>query len=322
MIDKWVEQHATRTPEQYAERVRWVAIAHFLLFTASLAVIILIASQEHLFMTLGARSNADTAVFVLIFILGAYYLITSFRGFLGALRLLRWSVDRRDRERRKHTAIKVGDETRYVCFDQAIRVKGQPDKPIRWEIGDEAGKLGELEIDGVTATYYPLKAGMNNALFEFLVDKLDNILEKHDPRAHLQIVQWSSIDDDRASTFRNRVQAFQNLGSQLNADAGRGEDSHSIWPTVEITPEDVAEIEGELRKLVPSLRDEALLPRLEFQVEYNVPVIPEPLAFLRLTRKENRADPLVSVGCSAIVMLFVLLVLVVFVVVPPWIPSR
>ena len=81
-------------------------------------------------------------------------------------------------------------------------------------------------------------------------------------------------------------------------------------------------IQQEIRKLLPALRNEAHLPKLEYEVNYNVPVLPEPLAMLQLTRRENRADPIVTMGCASIVMFFVLLVLVFFILLPPWVPSK
>jgi hypothetical protein len=56
-------------------------------------------------------------------------------------------------------------------------------------------------------------------------------------------------------------------------------------------------------------------------VEYNVPILPEPLGMVRLTRRENRADPLISMGCASIVMLFVMAVLTFIILLPPWVPS-
>ena len=73
-----------------------------------------------------------------------------------------------------------------------------------------------------------------------------------------------------------------------------------------ITREDVDKIGKAIRELVPTLRNESLLPDVEYEVEWSVPVLPEPLSFMRLTRRENRADPVVTMGCAMIVTLGVL----------------
>jgi hypothetical protein len=156
---------------------------------------------------------------------------------------------------------------------------------------------------------------MNGSLFEFLSDQIQEAMQKRDLDASLQIVQWSTIDEDQASAYHSMVQAFQNMETQLGA-------AKPIWPTVFISQEDVDHIRDELINLMPALRNESLLPDVEYEVEYNVPVLPEPLGFLRLTRRESRADPVVTMGCAGITMLVVMAALTFFILLPPWVPSK
>ena len=88
-----------------------------------------------------------------------------------------------------------------------------------------------------------------------------------------------------------------------------------------LTPEDVDEVGRKISELVPTLRNESLLPQVNYAVEYNVPILPEPLGMIRLTRNENRADPLITMGCASIIMLFVMVVLTIIILLPPWVPS-
>ena len=316
LAEQLVKQTATKTPENYASKVRWTALIYFVLNAVSVVIIIAIVWRVQFFVTLSQRSNVETLTLLIIFILALYYLLSSFKGFVGALRIL-WlnTGGGRDKERRKHDAIPTGGAPKYVTFDKAIRLEGKPNETIIWQVADEAGKLGELEIDGVKATYYPIKDGMDDSVFEFLADQIQKALEKRTPDANLQITQWSTINEDQASAYHSMVQAFQNIENQLG-------NKGPVWPTGEIGQEDFEAIQQEIRRLVPALRNEAHLPKLEYEVSYNVPVLPEPLAMLQLTRKENRADPIVTMGCASIVMFFVLLVLVFFILLPPWVPSK
>ncbi|MFL5734163.1 MAG: hypothetical protein ACJ78Q_13310 [Chloroflexia bacterium] len=324
LAEKIVQEHIDTTPERYAARVRWQAVIYLALNIISIVLIVMIAWRVQFFITLTQRSNVETLILAVIVVLAFYYLVTSFKGFIGALRML-WlnspavfDSSRKSKERveyRKHTALKTGGESQYVCLDRAIRLRGQPGRQITWELGDEAGKLGELVIDGVKATYYPLKDGMSNSLFEFLANQIDEAIKKQDLDAEMQIVQWSSIDADQASAYHSMVQAFTNLEEQLG-------NKRPLWPAWEITQEDVDRVGEALNRLVPTLRNESLLPKLDYEVEYTIPVIPEPLAFMQLSRRDSRADPVITMGCAGIVMLGIMLLLTLFIFLPPWLPAR
>lgn len=333
LAEKVIKEHVTRTPERYAARVRWLALIYFALDTLSLSIIIAILWRIQFFISLAQRSNIETLVLLIILALAVYYLASTWKGFVGALRIAwlnapkLWNKDAEaidEIERRKHAALPDSKESKSAYFDQAVRLKGKEDEPILWEVADEAGKLGELEIDGVEAKYHPLKDGMNAALFEFVADQIELLLQKEDPEAGLQITQWSTIDEDQAATYHRMVQAFGNLEKALSqgGDGTRKKTVGPIWPAVEITEQDVAAIGREIRKLVPALRNESLLPDVEYEVQWNVPVLPEPLSFMQLTRRENRADPVITMGCAMFVMLVVLATILLFIVLPPWVPSK
>ncbi|MBF6612237.1 MAG: hypothetical protein IVW55_03835 [Chloroflexi bacterium] len=318
-----IREQVIERPGRYASRVRWIAVIYFVLNIISLVIIAIIAWKIRFFITLAQRSNVETLTIAIIFVLALYYLVATFRGFVGALRILwlnspalmaRTDKDRQAVERRKHSALKIGGDSKAVYLDKAVCVEGKEGEPIIWQVGDDAGKLGELALDGVRVTYYPLKEGMSNSLFEYLASQVEQAMQKRDLEAKLQITQWSSIDADEASAYYSMVQAFRNLEKQL--------DKGVVWPTVTITQEDVAGVQEKIRDLTPALRNESFLPDLEFAVEYNVPVIPEPLGFVRLTRNDNRADPVFTMGCAVSAMLIVMLVLTLFILLPPWLPSK
>lgn len=314
LAEKAIKEVVTRTAPRYSARVRGLAAIYVLLNLVSLAIVITILWRGQFFVTLSQRSNIETLTLAIILVLAIYYILTTFRGFVGAIRILVLNAGDRNREDRKHRALHPGNQSKFVTFDQEIRLEGKPEQPLQWEVADDAGKLGDLEIEGVKVTYYPQKDGLSDTFFEFVADQIEDALQKRDLEAKVQITQWSTIDEDQASSFYSTAQAFRNLERQLGS-------KQPLWPSQEITQEEVDEIGRKIRELVPTLRNESLLPNTTYEVEYNVPILPEPLGMVRLTRRENRADPLISMGCAGAVMLFLMAVLTFIILLPPWVPS-
>ncbi len=314
-VDESIMDTATGTVEHYATRVRILAIIYFSLNAVAIAVIVTVIWRVQFFITLAQRSNIETLTLAIVFVLAAYYIYSTFRGFIGAIRMLLLNASPRDREARKQKAMKSGGKSKYVCFDHVVCPKGKHGEPIKWEVGDEAGKLGDIVVDGVRATYYPLKEGLSGSFFQFLTAQMNNAVHRQDESASLLITQWSTIDEDEASSYHSMVEAFRNLEQQL----AKGK---PLWPTVELPSEDIDDIGKQIRRLVPALRSESLLPDVEYSVEYSVPILPEPLGFIRLSRNENRADPLTTMGCAGIIMLSVMLLLFFMIILPPWLPSK
>jgi hypothetical protein len=314
LAEKAIKEVVTQTAPRYDARVRGLAAIYVFLNLISLAIAVAIIWRGQFFVTLSQRSNIETLTLAIILVLAVYYIATTFKGFIGAFRMILLNASERNREDRKHRALPPGKESKFVTFDQEIRLEGKPFEPLKWEVADDAGKLGDIEIDGVKVTYYPQKDGMSDTFFEFFADQVEQALKKRDLDAKVQITQWSSIDEDQASSFYSTAQAFRNLERHLGS-------KQPLWPAREITHEDVGEIGRKIRDLVPTLRNESLLPKVTYAVEYNVPILPEPLGMVRLTRRENRADPLITMGCASIIMLFVMTVLTFIILLPPWVPS-
>ena len=61
---------------------------------------------------------------------------------------------------------------------------------------------------------------------------------------------------------------------------------------------------------------------MEYEAEYSIPIIPEPLGFISLKRQEQRADPVATMGCASLVTLTIMALLILFTIFPPWLPSR
>jgi hypothetical protein len=80
-------ERAERTPEGYAAKVRVLAAIYFALNVVCVAVIVLAAWRGKHLVTLAQRSNVETMVLAIVVVLALFYLATTFRGFVGALRM-------------------------------------------------------------------------------------------------------------------------------------------------------------------------------------------------------------------------------------------
>jgi len=325
----------SKTQQDYQRRVYLVAAIYLVLNATALTSIGLIVWHYRFWVTVAQRSNVETLTFGLIVALFAYLVATTFRGGIGALRILFYHLplsgppppaQSKDgpqkavapHEARKQAALKPvqkdDEEHKKAYFNIAVCAKGRPNEPIRIPVGDAAGALGEIVLDGVEATFKAQKKGISNTLFEYLLNQLEDRIQTHDASVQLQIVQWSSIDDEEAAQYHSQVQAFRTLAVQL--------DKGPIWPTQELSRDDIAYITARIQAVVPALRDEAFLPDVEYGAEYSIPIIPEPLGFVALRRTEQRADPVATMGCAALVALTMMAILIIFLVFPPWLPSR
>ncbi len=322
MVQNLVEKPKAHGRAEYASRVRKQALLYVALNILCPLLIVIIAWRAQYFVSLASHSNTEPLVLAIIAVLALYYIIFTGKGLIGALRILWLNAPRlfsgtdetlQRTEMRKQRALKVGRTKVAVCFDKAIRAQGHPKQSLRWDLGDEAGKLGELRVDGVRATYYPLRQGMNNNLFEYFARLAEQALEKRGAKLNLNITEWWSIDADGAAAYYSKARAFDELGERLGGQ--------SLWPSVELTQEDVEEIGRRLCEIVPNLRNEMMLPSLEYSVDYQVPILPEPISFVQLARHDKRADPVLSLGCAVFTMTLALVVLLFIIVLPPWIPS-
>lgn len=127
------------------------------------------------------------------------------------------------------------------------------------------------------------------------------------------MVSWRRIDDEATESYLSQVRFARNLARHLQADA--------LWPTLRLTDADCHELEQRLAAVCPALRDEAFLPDWEYEAEHKVPLIPEPLGIISVSRTERRADPVATMGCGAVVVLVTLAILGLLIAFPPWVPG-
>jgi hypothetical protein len=319
LVERFVHVTTADTPAGYQRRVRALAATYLLLDLLCLATIVVVAMRLKVLVTLAQRSNVETLTLLVLVALAVQYLATTARGGVGALRIVGYAVGRRLGDatawaRRQHDALRPSDDPRVVWLDKVVTRVEAPGEDLSWEVGDAVGKLGDLHLRGEELRYDPRRGMLGNTFFAFVAARILDRVRERTPDATLRIVRWKSIDEDAGATWHAQVRAFQNLQQRL----GTG----PIWPTVALTADDHAEVQRTIRELCPALREEALLPDVEYEVEYRVPVLPEPLAFVQLSRRETRADPVATMGCATLVMAAALVVLALLITWPPWVPSR
>jgi hypothetical protein len=195
----------------------------------------------------------------------------------------------------------------------ALELEGRPGAPFALEVGDAAGRLGRLEVDGARLVHRAERRDGSNNLLAFFAHQVSDVAGRRQGRA-VDVVEWGRLDDEATHQFLGLVEFARNLGAAL--------DRPRLWPTVVLSPADVAELERRLAAVSPALRDEAWLPHWEYQAEHKLPIVPEPLGLASLGRTERRADPLASIGALAVVVISAVVILAGVLAWPPWIPGK
>ncbi|HET7036934.1 MAG TPA: hypothetical protein VFI42_14715 [Thermomicrobiaceae bacterium] len=318
---RFIREQSTATVAEYRRRVYRLAAIYLGLLVVTITTIAIIVVNSHFFVLLAQRSNVETAVLLFIIVLFAYLGAISAPGVWGALRIVYYDAptwlgrDALAAERRKQQALRQTSGTSdSVYLNQAIALRGQPDAPLVIPIADAAGSLGEVHIDGARMVHHThVKVG-SNSMFAFFSQRIEALVTSHPWDVPVEIVQWTTIDDEQALEYGSLVSFARNLQRQLQGGP--------LWPTVELSQDDLDCLIEEASALCPALRNEGYLPDVEYRAEHKLPIIPEPLAFISLSRSEQRADPAASMGCALLMAFIILAVFAFLVLVPPWVPPR
>jgi hypothetical protein len=194
-----------------------------------------------------------------------------------------------------------------------LEVAGSPGRPFDVLVADAAGAMGHLHVDGARLVYRSEYGEGSNEVLAYVERQAEQLVRANGSDADVDIVIWKKIDDEGAERYHGLVEFARNLERKLGDGA--------LWPRVVLTPADVAELERRLAAVCPSLRQEAYLPHWDYQAEHKLPIIPEPLGLITLSRSQERVDPVSSMGGAVVVVLSVLVILVVFIIAPPWVPG-
>lgn len=298
----------------YRRRVTWLAVVHPALFLAALGGIVLLVWRGRLFVTLAQRSNVETLTIAFFLLFFGYFAVVTAPGATGAMQVgwfrlrERLSRDRGRIAKQRMAALGKPGRGAVVAFDMAIELASAPAKPWEVEIRDEVGSLGHLRFDGVRAVHVGAFRGGSNTVLGYVEDKLRELTG-----TDVTIVHWGSTGEVELLGYAANADALRVLGSTLGA---------RIWPTATLSDEARDALERDLGLLAPALREEAFLPDWEFQGEHKLPIIPEPLGIISLSRSERRVDPLASLTSALVVVIAVLGLLVYFIARPPWAPGR
>jgi len=290
----------------YTRRVKWLAIVHLALFLLSPVGFVLPVGHGELFVTLAQRSNVETLTILFFLVFFAYFAVVTMPGARGAIRI---ALTHGDQRRKQALLEKRGRAPgRAAAFDKAVELAGKRGEPFDLELRDAVGSLGRLQLCGVKIQHLDSLRDGSNSLLAYVEQMLSKVSGED-----VDVVQWQSTGEEEMKQHVATADALRALGRKLECET---------WPTVTITEAQRAAIEGELSQLCPALRNEAMLPDWEFEGEHKLPIIPEPLGIISLSRTEKRVDPLsVMLAALAVVGLVVALT-ILFIVRPPWLPGR
>lgn len=319
-IERAIREPDVETPQRYMQRVNRLAWAFLGLFGGAIVGIVLVIWKAQLYVTLSQRSNVETLTLAFVLIFFAYLVVLSAPGALGATRMLYYTLQGRrqanweDGERMKMRALgSAAREPTTAGLNLAIEREDRPGEPFALPVTDGAGSMGEIIVDGATLIYRQTISEGSNALLAFFVQQINRILEQRGVTAGVDVVEWKSIDDEATEEYLSLTQFARNLERHLGAEG--------LWPRRRLTAEDCAELEKQLAGVCPALRNEAFLPRWEYQGQHQLPLIPEPLGLISLNRSEKRVDPLASMGCAVVIVLVLVFVLALIILFPPWVPG-
>ena len=301
-----LEEPGVEDAAHYARRVRWLAFAHFALFAFSIGGFALLIWKSRFFVTLAQRSNVETLTITFFLLLFAYFSALTSPGAVGALRILATAGN----QKKKQTKLEKRERTPggAAAFDKAIEIDGKPGEPFNIELRDEIGPLGRIRFHGVKIEILDTYRDGSSSMLGY-VEHLIQKITGYD----ITIVHWKSTSEEELNAMMSASQAMLAIGRKLEIDT---------WPTIKITEEQRQRLEAELRELCPALRNEAFLPDWEFEGEHKLPIIPEPLGIISLSRTEKRVDPLSAMVAALVVVALVVGLIVFFIVRPPWIPGR
>lgn len=320
IVERAIREPDVQSPRQYARHVHRLAAAYAALFFGSLAGIVLIVWKGQLYVNLSQRSNVETLTLAFFLVFFAYLDVLSVRGALGAAHILYYAVLARTRigrdeaERRKMRAI--GPPTgrpAVVALNMALEREGRRGEPFAIPVRDGIGSLGAIVVDGARVSHeQSIEDGSNN-LLAYFTQQVNIVLRTRGAPDGLDIVEWKKINDEATAQYLGVVRFARNLERHLG--------SEPLWPTCTVNTDDCSEVERRLSAICPALRNEAFLPHWEYEGQHQVPLIPEPLGLISLSRTEKRVDPLASMGCAVLVVLAVVIMLILIILFPPWVPG-
>ena len=312
-----IREPSVDSPQQYAHRVKLLALAYAVLFFTSIAGIVLIVQWAKLFVTLAQRSNVETLALLFFIAFFAYFVVISWRGAKCALRLLWFQIVHRlsgtDLEVIKIAALKPASGESWSIALNVVLDREDAEGPCYIEVADEYGSMGKVEIDGACLKHIQTYGDGSTDALIYCVHQLAGMLAAAGYQREISIVEWKSIDDEAMNKYLAMVDFARNLQRHLGVD--------ETWPSVRLTTAQCEELQRRMAKICPAMRSESFLPDWEYSAEHKLPLIPEPLGLLSLGHSEKRVDAVSSMGAAAVIVVVSVLTFLAFIVAPPWVPG-
>jgi hypothetical protein len=312
LIKRVITEPGADTAESFARRIRTLGVTYVTLFLSCCAGELLLAVKGKLFVTLAQRSNVETLTIVFLMVFYGYLATLSAPGAYGAARMAFLALRRRlardpglERQRQVE-ALGRRDDGPWAALAKVVeRGDGQP---LRFELRDDGGFHGAIEVVGARASQREALRGGSADLLAYFVRQMEEATGEEIP-----IVAWGHIAEDEGERYLGQVEFARALRQKLG--------SPPLWPTVSLSGAQVEEIGRRLQQIVPNLLDDSLLPDWEYEAEHKLPVIPEPLGLVSLGRSTKRADPAATMRFATLMVLITLGVIVLFILRPPWVPG-
>lgn len=301
-------------PPSLRRRTNWLVAIHLVLAVAALAVIALVAWRIRLLVTLAQRSNVETLVIAFVVIFLAYMLVTTGPSSIGALRLLGYRAIGTERAQRAlQRKARAGKKETMRSYLNLV-VRGPRGGDIEVPIQDRFGKLCSVRIHLAEVAFVDAPEELTHSTLQLVVKTLEEVGTLEGTDHELKVIYWYSLEESQAEAYASQVSAFDRLE--------RGLGKEPLWPVLHVDAEGVERLQQMLREAAPLLRENLLLPDIEYSAEFAIPIIPEPFAFMRLTRRKEHADAVASMGCATIMALIFLAVITWLLVDPPWVPGK
>jgi hypothetical protein len=281
---------------------------------AAAAVLAILVWKAPLLVTLAQRSNVETLLLAFILVYVAYIFITTMPATIGGLRLVALRLLGTDRaQRRLQKKVQRDKKTTSRSYMNVI-VRGPRDAPVEVPIADRFGKMGSLRLELAQIAFVDVPEELTHSTAQLVVKTLGKVAKLEGTELQPKVVYWDGLEEEAAHIYASEVGAFDRLERAL--------DQKPLWPVARVDKEGIEELEKVMRGATQSLRESLLLPDVEYQAEFRIPVIPEPLALMQLSRRSQHADAVASMGCVSLVTIATLGLLVLLVVAPPWVPGK
>lgn len=300
-------------PPSLRRRTNWLIAIHLVLASAAIAVLVLVIWRVRMLITLAQRSNVETLVIAFIVIFLLYLLFTTLPATIGALRILGYRAMGTERAQRALQGRARADRKQTMRSHMNVAVRGPRGRDVEIPIQDRYGKICDLKLHLTEVVFEDAPKDLTHSVLQLVVQKLSDVgtLEgtEHEPK----VIYWDSLDEGQAEAYASQVGAFDRLEKALGKDA--------LWPAIRIDTQGIEQIQKMLSDAAPSIRENLLLPDIEYAADFTIPVIPEPFAFMQLSRRMEHADAVASMGCATLVVLVFLAVISWVLVNPPWVPG-